>query len=332
MPRKRPSNRLSLVLASTLVCACGVVGASVLMSTDDAPRGTDELQQALGYLDRGRLGEADRLAGRIAARSDRPVPRAWLIAATARQRAGKFDQAVEAYKDYLSSCTSDHLRRYVLDQIRTCRAETRETVRPVSAAKRLTAQQRKRLAEVEDRTHVESSEHFVVRARNAALARLLVREAERILSRICRGILAGQEFPHAVDIYVWSDRAEYRRNATDAPEWSGGSFSVARVDGVVKRRIDLTQLEADGSFSITMLDRILPHEMCHVVTTEYFGDATSPLFLHEGLAMLAEITGDNARTELAGTALLGAGGISLPELLVTDRNRLENPPVFYAEA
>ena len=66
-----------------------------------------------------------------------------------------------------------------------------------------------------------SSDHFVVRSHNAKLSKLLVVEAEAALSRVCKLILGGQDYPNTVDIYVWTDHEDYIAHAQDAPEWSG---------------------------------------------------------------------------------------------------------------
>lgn len=81
-----------------------------------------------------------------------------------------------------------------------------------------------------------------------------------------------------------------------------------------------------------MLDRVLPHEMCHLVLAELFGEAVCPLALGEGLAMLAEASVDNSRIVLAGTAMTGEGKIPLARLLLMERFAKDEAAVFYAEA
>ncbi len=186
---------------------------------------------------------------------------------------------------------------------------------------------------VDDRVYAESSEHFVVRARNAALAKLLAEEAEVALRRVSRLVLGGRAYPHSVEIHVWPDADSYAANAPQAaPEWSGGAYSLTSRNGLLIRRIDLTQLDEQGRFATVMLDRVLPHEMCHLVMRELFGDAPSPLFLQEGLAMLAEAEPDADRIVLAGAALTGGEGIPLSDLLVIDRYDIENRAIYYAES
>jgi hypothetical protein len=191
----------------------------------------------------------------------------------------------------------------------------------------------RRLARVEEKVYAESSTHFVIRSRNADLSVLLADEAEAALQRICQDLLDGQDYAHPVDIYVWADAADYAANApASAPEWSGGCFSLTAGEFETTRRIDLTQLDADGRFSTVMLDRTLPHEMCHLVLTEFLGDASCPLALHEGLAMLAEAEPDNRKLLLAGKALATDGKIPLDGLLLAERGDLAESELFYAEA
>jgi len=288
------------------------------------------LQRALAKLRSGRYAQAERAALVLATDHCEPVPRAWLIVATARQRCRRHKEAAEAYQSFLASCASDELRDYVLGEIRACRSALGPMPGPVAPSRRLTGDALRGLAAVDREVLTESSEHFVVRARNAKLAKLLVREAEEALKRICAVILAGRDYPHYVEIYVWPDHDEYIARAKDAPEWSGGSFSIRRRDGVVTRRIDLTQLDEKGRFAGIMLDRVLPHEMCHLVIHEFFGDAGCPLFLNEGLAMMAEAEVDNDRVLLAGAALTGKKGFSLDRLFTRDRRSIGDPAVFYA--
>jgi hypothetical protein len=70
--------------------------------------------------------------------------------------------------------------------------------------------------------------------------------------------------------------------------------------------------------------------------TEYFGDAACPLFLNEGLAMLAETGVDNERVALAGAALAGKEKIKLDQLFIKQRQDMDvggdKPEVFYAES
>ncbi|MFP4054658.1 MAG: peptidase MA family metallohydrolase [Phycisphaerae bacterium] len=326
------TERRGILLAIGCVAAVVAVGAGI-RAADQASSSEGDLQAALSNLAEGNLRQAELQASVLATDQNNPNERAWLVVAAARQQRGKHTSATRAYQLFLSSCDTPSLRSYVQKQIEACRQADRPPKPLIAPSRRLTRKDLDELAVVDDQTHVESTEHFVVRARNAKLARLVAGEAEQALQRICGSILPGQEYAHSVDIHVWEDREAFLENATDAMEWAGGSFSVDSKDGGITRRIDLTQLNKDGTFAVVMLDRVLPHEMCHLVMHEYFGDARSPLFLNEGLAMLAESEVDNNRVLLAGVALAGKGKMPLQQLLTSRRGDIiEKPSVFYAEA
>ena len=228
--------------------------------------------------------------------------------AAARQRRGDLGQAARAYRLLLGASESPDLQQFALAQVQACEQPAGRPAAPVPPSKKLSKDDAAALTAVMDREFTESTEHFVVRARNPQLAKLLAGEAEVALDRICRVILAGQEYPHSVTINVWPDHQAYRAHAVDAPEWSGGSFRLVTAEGVTTRQIDLTQRDAKGQFAVVMLDRVLPHEMCHLVVQEFFGDSTCPLFLNEGLAMMAESDADLSRARITGKTIAGAPG------------------------
>lgn len=320
--------RLGMSVALTLT----TVVAMTAIAGDDGPGEVSDIQKALSLLERGKFEKAEQAAFDLATNPDAPNCRAWLIVANARRNQGKYGKAIKAYKNFLESCESTELREFVLRQINLCHNAVKKKAEPVLPSSTLTKNDLKELAEVSNESSIEVTEHFVIHTSNAKLAEILAIQAEKALARICHVILAGQQYSHSVDIYVWPDLKTYAENAENAPDWSGGRFTLSNSNGVVTRRIDLTQMDEKGNFSAVMLDRILPHEMCHLVLSEYFGNSPFPLVLSEGLAMLAESQIDNRRLILAGTALASDQKIPLSELLATQRYEIENPMIFYAEA
>ena len=307
--------------------------AVAAMDCPDQPApSTAGIQQALTSLQAGQYPQAERRALLAATDPNCAAPRAWAIVAAARQRRGQLEAAARAYRMFLASCDSADEQQFAVNQIRLCERPPQPPCTQAAPSKRLTKDRLAGLADVCDDVFTESSEHFVVQARNPDLARLLAVEGEIALDRICRVILAGQEYPHSVRINVWPDRRQYLAHASDAPEWSGGSFRLATAEGTATRQIDLTQRDNQGRFATIMIDRILPHEMCHLVLKEYFGDATCPLFLNEGLAMMAEGQAATDRAELAGKTVAGNARSSLAGLFVRRRYDVEKPAVFYAES
>lgn len=293
------------------------------------------IQNSLDQLSQGRFVQAQQVAAQLTADPEIRSQRAWIVVAAARQRSGDYTGAADAYTKFLASCPNESLRQFAKDQIAICLKIAQKPTRVEAPSLKLTDNDLLELAKIEQDVKTESSEHFVVHSRNAKLSKLLAAQAEVILSGICNLILGGQEYANTVEIHVWADHAEYLTHADDAPEWSGGNFSLISRDGIIGRRIHLTQLDVKGRFNVQMLDRVLPHEMSHLVTAEFFGDASCPLFLNEGLAMMSESVVDNQRIVLAGTALAGEHRISLEDLLLLKRNDLDNLKtidVFYAES
>ncbi|MDY7009319.1 MAG: peptidase MA family metallohydrolase [Planctomycetota bacterium] len=324
----RPAILLPVLISILISAMC--FSSAVIVSE---PSPDDGIQQALAALSAGQAERAERLAAEVVADESEGAWRAWLIVASARYRLDRYVQAEKAYRRFLSFCRNPSEQAYVVEQIDRCRMANAESAGPVVVSEQLSARRRVKLSTVDNRRFTESSEHFVVRAHNSDLAKLIVKQAEIALGRICRIILSGQDYPHSVSIYVWPNVTEYSKHAVTAPEWSGGSFSLRQGDnGQIIRRIDLTQLGKDGLLDTTMLDRVLPHEMCHLVQAEFFGDSPSPLMLSEGLAMMAEARVDNSRVLLVGAALAGDEKIPLQKLLGTDRCDAENAAVFYAES
>jgi hypothetical protein len=319
-------------IAACVLLAGGAALAAAALGTSLPGSVTEGIQQALQSLERRDYARAEAQGLTLATDPRHGTPRAWAIVAAARQRRGAYSSAARAYRLLMSSCDSQSLQQYAARQIQVCQQGPQVPKVPVAPSRRLDEDTLRKLGEAHDRTYAESSEHFIVKARNPHLARILVAEAEVALDRICRVILAGQEYPHSVTIDVWLDHADYHAHAEDAPEWAGGSFRFAVDNGVTTRQIDLTQRDEKGRFAAIMLDRVLPHEMCHLVLQEYFGDAACPLFLNEGLAMMAESEVDTRRVELAGKTIAGKARICLESLFVCRRYDIEEPADFYAES
>lgn len=317
-------------IAAVIVAGAALAASAAVAVNSAGPAG--EMQQALQCLRAGDFARAESLATSLSERPQQPLGRAWVIVAAARQNLQQYASAARAYRLYLASCQSDTNRDFVLQQIQACQSAQSPAAPRPSPSQKLTADDRKQLAEAAEQTFTESSEHFVVKARNARLARITADEAENALKRICHSILGGQEYPQSVEVHVWADRREYLAQTLEAQQWSGGSFSLQNADGVMTRRIDLAQRDDKGDFAVSMLDRVLPHELCHLVLKEQFGDVACPLFLNEGLAMLAEAQIDPDRIALAGATLAGKDKIALEDMFVRQKYGHNDAPAFYAEA
>lgn len=213
-------------------------------------------------------------------------------------------------------------------------ADQRETypLANLLSAPTLSTQDLRELDALDRAVHEIATEHFIIRARNEKLLDMVATEAESALERLSGLFLAGDEYPHVVEIDIWATGEEFHANVKEAPAWSDGTFRFSVKDGVATRRIDLFQLDENGRFRSDMLDRLLPHELCHLVVQEFFGTAACPPAINEGLAMMAEAESHEQRLLMAGTALSGEKGIGLAELLTMKAENITDPAVFYAEA
>lgn len=311
-----------------VILAAGLIAA---MAAAESPQAWDHaVRRALDDLQAGRAASAEQTAQPADGRNRGEEWRAWIIVAAARQQQGKHAEAIDAYKKFLDSCPSPELRQYAAEQMRICRAATLKPPGPPS--RRLSNDDLATLAVVEDKQHVETTPHFVVRARNERLAKLLAEEAEGALTRVCSDVLRGQDLPEKVLVYVWPNRQEFAAGVPEAPEGAGSSSRLSTADGKAQREINLMQRDEAGKFNADMLDRALSHELCSLLVREFFAKAACPLFLEEGLSMLAEAQADDRRIRLAATAMAGQAAIPLPVLLGADREDLADPNLFYAEA
>ena len=91
-------------------------------------------------------------------------------------------------------------------------------------------------------------------------------------------------------------------------------------------------MDAEGRFQPRLLSVVLPHELCHVVVTEYFGDREPPLWLNEGLAMLAEDVDPLWRQRPLLGPLQEGSVRSWQWLLTRQEVRREDASLFYAQA
>jgi len=324
--------KLSILPAGLIVLAVGACAWSVAAGPDPTVTASP-VQVALAEYRAGRWEAAARLAGTIAADPARPRPEAWLIAAAAWQKRGELASAAEAYRMYLTFCEDPAVRDYALEQLAVC--EQGPAAPPTSAAlpsRALSTEQRLALAQVAPRLYVEVSEHFVVQTHNAQLSRLLIEQAERALGRITRFVMRGTEYPHTVELNVYPTAKEYRRRIDRDTEWSGATFELATDEaGFIRRVIHLTQLNEAGQFDVEILDRVLSHELCHLVVTEWFGDAYCPLYLQEGLATQAEYSPSRMRVILTGAAMAADKALALRDLLATESYQQGELPLLYAQ-
>jgi hypothetical protein len=124
------------------------------------------------------------------------------------------------------------------------------------------------------------STHFVVEAPTEEMAAKVSREAERQLADLSRRWL-GRESPE------WAEPCPI--TVTLGSDGSRGSTSFVFVDGRVARQ----EMRLEGTLE-RILEGVLPHEMTHVVLTQYFR-RPFPRWADEGGATLGEGEIETAR-------------------------------------
>jgi len=224
--------------------------------------------------------------------ADNPTnAKAYLFLASSYEKMEKWAEAADAWDAFVKLTTNEAEKAHGETRSKECRdraqgkvpAEKTEVPEPTSDFARFEKQDAAFLTL--------KTKHFIVMAKNRALAETAASEAERHLGRISSVFLAGREWPQTVTIKIHKNHQEYVIEA-GTPQWSGGGYSAQDFGGgTIIRRIDLFALDAKGKYIQDLLTKTLPHELTHVVLHEYFGERTFrglPLAVNEGLAMYVE--------------------------------------------
>ncbi len=330
-PIRRPlaaAMALGLLLGTLPRASAGVPGESAYQAPHALP-----LLTAVRYFRAGQYAQAVTeaewlLSGRLVPCQ----PRALLVLAASREAQGRYGEAREAYSQALALCTDPRLQQYVLEQMAQCDRGGPSRQQPAPPSAQLSAQRRADLARLEDAEAIETGSHFTVRSRNAELSRLVLEHAEGALIRVSQLILGQTEYPHSVEILIHATPADFAAASGDAGHSTGRFELIGQAGGYFRRVIHLTQLDAGGTFDAAMLDRVLPHELSHLVLTEFFGDAPCPLYLQEGLAMLAEYGEPTGRILLAGAAVATGQALPLEYLLTREACQADESALFYAQS
>jgi len=172
---------------------------------------------------------------------------------------------------------------------------------------------------VGDEWAVTETANCTIRSRNPQLNALLATHAEAALERITEQITDGDDLPGPVRIIVHPTPLEYVAaavaDATMATTTARTEIERGGDGTVTALVVHLTQLTADGGFDTRLPERILPHELCHVVLTAAFADRPAPLYLQEGLATLCEQDDHAAAMIEAGLAIEQGKAMPLGDLL-----------------
>jgi hypothetical protein len=132
--------------------------------------------------------------------------------------------------------------------------------------------------------------------------------------------MRGGEYRNSIQVIVYSTVGEYRRKARRLGDHSSGSFDLsADASGFPRRVIHLVQLDDAGRFDVALADRVLPRELCKLVLADWFAGAHCPLYLQEGLSMLAEYGDPGPRILRIGTAIAAGKAVRLEQLTTRER-------------
>lgn len=318
-------------LCGALAGAARTVLAGPPAGATDAP--TSALHAAVADLRAGRYEQAALAAQELASSESDPRPQAWVVVGDARRALGDLPAAAEAYRRFLSACTGEAARLYALEQIARCDGDASPSGPLAAPSAALTDAQRAELSQVAAVEYVESSGGFVVYARNAALAQLVAVQAEQALERVRQTLRLEQPYPHGIEIRIHPTAEILREQVAEADNLLRGAFVLdLSPPGPARRVVHLAQLDAGGQFDPALLDRVLPHELSHLVVAEWFGEGRCPLYLDEGLAMLSEHGDAGERLLLAGAAAATGEAMSLDHLLNREQFRPHEQSLFYAQA
>lgn len=287
---------------------------------------------ALERLQQNRWADAEDLATEALSLDPDEMSDAWMVIGLARQYDGRILEAMDAYRTYLDTSPENSLRAFVEQQLARCQKRNATPPLPLPSES-LTLEDIDILSAVDGEPGRVLTTHFQVRAPNEALAERIGMEAERALDRLYGPILPpNADRPYDVQITLWPDEQTYRSAVPYSPADSLGCESVSDSEGPI--RIDLISLDEQGEFNPDVLDRVLPHEVCHAAMRVFLEGESCPHALVEGLAMLAEPAVDEDRLRLAGAVLESPEAIDLPTLLRShpDNHSLRRRAVFYAES
>jgi hypothetical protein len=169
--------------------------------------------------------------------------------------------------------------------------------------------------------------NFVVYYRNTEYAKLVAKRVEETFKRVteqlqCTGL---DWHTQKCKVFVFDDAqawAEFAKESGLNLEWAAG-FSYGTL-----REVYMYAGDPDS-----MLNRVLPHELTHVIHREYAReDTVLPLWLLEGLACYNEFTGKEYRYGVVKSALAQNALIPLKQLTALRYYPGASTSLFYAES
>lgn len=177
--------------------------------------------------------------------------------------------------------------------------------------------------------------HFIIQYEQDIsdnLASDTLREAERFYDTLARqiGYTRYRKFwtwDQRVKIVLYADQESYVRE-TGLPAWSGGG--ATQYHRQLKSRA-IVSYRQERNF----LNKILPHEISHLILADFFGRTPVPLWFNEGVAQLQE-SGKVAEARRLIAKVAGIGYVIPLESLVRMDVRIQTNQgvvlIFYAQS
>ena len=330
-----PSTRYAAHILAGLVVG-GLAACAAIASLESPGGAGTATQEALAQL---RLGQYERAETNALAVAENPdgSPRAWAIVASARQARGQYASAARAYKMFLATCENPQTRQFVLDQLDACQAAAARSgsLTPSTPAKSAHLRGETRPPGQGGKRHghrVQPALHRHRSQRGAGQA-----AGRRGRGGACSGYRARCSAGRSTHTAFRSKCGRIIMIMSPTPATCRtGLAAPARWRAATARRSGRYP-SPSGTRTATSRPRCwITCCRTNCVTWwcgEFFGDATCPLLLNEGLAMLAEAEPAGERVLLAGAALAGKEKVQLEGLLVKQRQDIaDNPEMFYAQA
>lgn len=293
-----------------------------------------QLRQAIDLLDRGRFADAERKATAFIEAAEPAGSKALLIRAKARQLQQKYEQASQDYAAFLTKNPSTSIRGYVEDQISQCLSCTPSL--QVSPLKKPMPEQKVReLSQVRGQDEIFQTLNFIARSGNRELSRLIAQQAEYELAKVCKDIYPSLKLKRKIVLEIYPNHAAYLVAVGQQGAWSQG-LSIYNPSGKTAGTVYLVQNDSSGQLDVASLSAVIPHEISHIATAEFFASLPSssqcPLFLDEGLAAISQGGSHDDLIRLASTAMSGGAGIPLSQLLQMQQVPDDQRQLFYAQS
>jgi hypothetical protein len=284
--------------------------------------------QVRAMIDDGRTSSAiDQLIKEVAENPANEAAR--ILLAEAFEKAGRLDEAIEAWQDVVTlTANEQNMRtaRRAISRIRRIQLDTMD-IQDLTRARDEkdpflidmpeidwtgleVVENSKYLPPIlppplgfEVPPFVHETKHFTVYSTNERLSRIVGERAEIYLDFMLEKLFPGRSWAVRFPIIIYQNESDYQSHG--GPVGSGG-VTMGHVTGKTRAIILFQQKPnwarggpgsggASGGTEIWKygLESVLPHELTHAVVNEFFGGQETPQWLHEAIAGRFEQTRDH---------------------------------------